>query len=751
LFQHQPFGGGVQLKSLSQTRRKLVAAVTIPFLIISLAVSIPINTATPANAATPEEFVTPVNCWELGTGEVDPAIQGGFCGGDQHLGQEVMRFEVVGTKDFALPMEGVRGFEPDGRPIYDIHYRWEIDWGDGEWSPEDGRNSQGVHISHRYENSGQTYTITIRPGPVPEIGWFDAFGGSIGSQKIKFLTPFSKNSRTVHPVAFYQTFKDWSGAQNLPSNLFSGFIPDQQSNFSYMFNGTFDGYASESEVATIPQGLFNTIFTQGGEYFQSMFSDTFKDFGKNSKSATIPGNLFLGITAHLIGNFQSMFSGTFKNFAQSSTLATIPSHLFHFTMPIYGQNYSSMFKATFSGFAKNNTNAKIPERLFGKIDVFGPAENMFDHTFYEFGPASSLTATYYNNLNGNYSVTFTDSGYSWGIGIDSADPSINPTVNPGSDLGVAKFGFLKSDKNIRLENRVERHQGYTFGGWYSDPNYSQPFNFSQRYSFDTPSSENSVKLYTKWVAIPPAPTPKPVPVPTPSCGLVQKACSLTVGSIVKFGDLKKVSVTRKADINWLASTGVTVGSGCVNGGGSKCKYNPNADVNRGAMAEFMWKLVGQPAVTKPVPQIDDIVSFKKTNPNRYTAIRWLASEGITVIGDNDTYSPKNNVNRGAMAEFMYKLAGSPGVLDFGSAKNSHPDPATLTVEASKLKADKALTDLAATNPNRYYDILWLARVGITSGSNAAGTQFSPNNVVNRGSMAQFLHRLYNFMDSNASL
>jgi hypothetical protein len=221
---------------------------------------------------------------------------------------------------------------------------------------------------------------------------------------------------------------------------------------------------------------------------------------------------------------------------------------------------------------------------------------------------------------------------------------------------------------------------------------------------------------------------------------------LKVGAAVKFIDLKKVSADRKADINWLASTGVTVGSGCVNGGSSKCKYNPNADVNRGAMAEFMWKLVGQPAVTKPVPQIDDIDSFEKSNPNRFTAIQWLASEGITVIGDNDKYSPKNNVNRGAMAEFMYKLASSPGVLDFGSAKKSHPDPATLIAEASKLKADKALTKLANTNPNRYYDILWLAKVGITSGSNAAGTQFSPNNVVNRGSMAQFLHRLYNFMD-----
>jgi hypothetical protein len=87
-------------------------------------------------------------------------------------------------------------------------------------------------------------------------------------------------------------------------------------------------------------------------------------------------------------------------------------------------------------------------------------------------------------------------------------------------------------------------------------------------------------------------------------------------------------------------------------------------------------------------------------------------------------------------------------VDLGSSKNSHPKSNTLTDQANKLKGDKALTKLLKSNPNRYYDILWLAKVVITAVSNSAGTQFSPNNIVNRGSMAQFLHRLYNFMVNN---
>jgi hypothetical protein len=103
-----------------------------------------------------------------------------------------------------------------------------------------------------------------------------------------------------------------------------------------------------------------------------------------------------------------------------------------------------------------------------------------------------------------------------------------------------------------------------------------------------------------------------------------------------------------------------------------------------------------------------------------------------------------------MAEFMYKFARSPGALKPGDAKLAHPDPNTLAADAKKFRSDKALTKLKSANPNRYYDILWLAQTKITTGSNAKGTQFSPNNIVNRGSMAQFLRRLYNHINATSA-
>jgi uncharacterized repeat protein (TIGR02543 family) len=73
------------------------------------------------------------------------------------------------------------------------------------------------------------------------------------------------------------------------------------------------------------------------------------------------------------------------------------------------------------------------------------------------------------------------------------------------------------------------------------------------------------------------------------------------------------------------------------------------------------------------------------------------------------------------------------------------DPATVTNEAKQFKSDKALTKLKTSNPNRYYAVLWLAKYKVTLGSNPAGTLYSPQNVVNRGAMAQFMQKLYEFV------
>jgi hypothetical protein len=86
--------------------------------------------------------------------------------------------------------------------------------------------------------------------------------------------------------------------------------------------------------------------------------------------------------------------------------------------------------------------------------------------------------------------------------------------------------------------------------------------------------------------------------------------------------------------------------------------------------------------------------------------------GITTGYTPTTYKPENNVTRGEMAVFLWRLAGSP---NYTTTSN-------------------VFTDVT----NYKQQILWLSATNITNGT---GNLYSPNAPVTRGQMAAFLHRL----------
>jgi len=104
-----------------------------------------------------------------------------------------------------------------------------------------------------------------------------------------------------------------------------------------------------------------------------------------------------------------------------------------------------------------------------------------------------------------------------------------------------------------------------------------------------------------------------------------------------------------------------------------------------------------------------------------TSICWAYTNGITKgTGDGTTYSPTNPVNRGSMAAFLYRLAGSP---------------------AWKAPTVSPFVDVATTN-QFYSSITWLYAHGITKGTMINGQlYYQPGNAVNRGSMAAFMYRI----------
>jgi uncharacterized repeat protein (TIGR02543 family) len=242
-------------------------------------------------------------------------------------------------------------------------------------------------------------------------------------------------------------------------------------------------------------------------------------------------------------------------------------------------------------------------------------------------------------------------------------------------------------------------KGYTFAGWYTDATDGRKFNFA------TPILSN-LFLYAHWTsANSTANSYESVIKPLPTKHSNYKK---------KFKDISKLNSSRKSAVQEMYKYGITEGA---NKAGDK--YAPNNKVNRGAMAQFMYKLRGQAKTTKSVPKLADI---NAVTDDRAKAIKWLASEKITVT-TNGKYNPNNIVNRGSMAEFLYKLAGSPAYTptkaDYAKIK-----------DINKVKK----------NPDRQKAIAWLVKNKISVLDKKG--KFNPTNTVNRGSMAEFMMKLY---------
>ncbi|WP_237206311.1 family 43 glycosylhydrolase [Rothia nasimurium] len=99
-----------------------------------------------------------------------------------------------------------------------------------------------------------------------------------------------------------------------------------------------------------------------------------------------------------------------------------------------------------------------------------------------------------------------------------------------------------------------------------------------------------------------------------------------------------------------------------------------------------------------------------------TEITWLARTGITTGWSDGTYKPVTPIERGAMAAFMYRLAGSPQF-------NAPSTP--------------SFSDVHRDHPF-YKEIEWMKAAGITRG-NPDGT-FDPQGRVSREAMAAFIYR-----------
>lgn len=176
-----------------------------------------------------------------------------------------------------------------------------------------------------------------------------------------------------------------------------------------------------------------------------------------------------------------------------------------------------------------------------------------------------------------------------------------------------------------------------------------------------------------------------------------------------------------AEVTWLAEQGIS--TGWPRPDGSR-EFRPYAPVNRDAMAAFLYRLAGSPAVSLPAQS-----PFADMTPatQHYVPVVWAAQRGITTgWGRPDgarEFRPTQPIDRDAMAAFLHRFAGAP---------------------AYSAPAATQFWDVRPDLPF-HSEIHWLRDRGITTGwPGAFGCPgYRPWAPIARNAMAAFLYRYVN--------
>jgi len=196
---------------------------------------------------------------------------------------------------------------------------------------------------------------------------------------------------------------------------------------------------------------------------------------------------------------------------------------------------------------------------------------------------------------------------------------------------------------------------------------------------------------------------------TTSTPVTPSACSAIAGA----GPFADVDATHSfcSEIEWMSGTGVA-------GGYTDGSFRPTNIVSRQAMASFLFKYEGQPAVTLTSPFFADVPD---THPF-YAAIQWMAESGLSTGSPQPVgkplFKPADLVSRQALAAFLWRNAGEP--------------PSGL---ASAFFSD-------VTAGTFFAPVQWMASTGLSTGTpNLPGKPlYKPGNSVSRQAMAAFLYR-----------
>ena len=158
---------------------------------------------------------------------------------------------------------------------------------------------------------------------------------------------------------------------------------------------------------------------------------------------------------------------------------------------------------------------------------------------------------------------------------------------------------------------------------------------------------------------------------------------------------------------WAVENGVTEGTDA-----DGTLFSPNDPCTRAQVVTFLWRAAGCPA-----PQSSEMPFTDVAAGSYYCdAVLWAVENGITKGTSDTAFSPDAVCSRAQIVTFLWRAQQSPAA---GSA-NPFLDVA----------ADAYYTDA----------VLWAVENGVTMGTNAEGTAFSPDDDCTRAQIVTFLYR-----------
>ena len=192
-----------------------------------------------------------------------------------------------------------------------------------------------------------------------------------------------------------------------------------------------------------------------------------------------------------------------------------------------------------------------------------------------------------------------------------------------------------------------------------------------------------------------------------AAGKVEGLNMLTDYSVLALSDGETPSPTAFTDVpegSWCAEPVAWAVAEQVTSGTGVNTFSPNATCSSAQILTFLWRAKGMPVPEESQPSVPAGQYYSD-------AANWALENGVA-----DTFEAELPCTRAMVAQFLWRLAGSPQV----SAENPFADVAE---DAPYVQA-----------------VLWAVEQGITSGTSA--TTFSPDSACTRGEIVTFLYRAY---------